>query len=47
MDELLQDKLEYVRDLILESILDYIKQMFMMIGLNVFPKLEENNLINE
>ena len=32
---------------ILESILDYIKQMFMMLGLQIFPKLEENNLINE
>ena len=31
---------------LLESILDYLRQMFMMIGLNVFPKLE-NNLINE
>jgi len=31
---------------ILENILDYLKQLFMMIGLNVFPKLE-NNLINE
>ena len=34
-------------DTLLESILDYLRQMFMMIGLNVFPKLEENNLINE
>jgi len=32
---------------LLENILDYLKQMFMMIGLNVFPKLENNNLINE
>lgn len=33
---------------LLESILDYLRQMFMMIGLNVFPKLEDqNNLIND
>jgi hypothetical protein len=32
---------------ILEGILDYIKQMFMMLGLQIFPKLEEKNLINE
>jgi hypothetical protein len=35
-------------DTLLESILDYLRQMFMMIGLNVFPKLEDqNNLIND
>jgi hypothetical protein len=34
-------------DSLLENILDYLRQMFMMIGLNVFPKLEENNLIND
>jgi hypothetical protein len=27
---------------LLENILDYLRQMFMMIGLNVFPKLEES-----
>jgi hypothetical protein len=32
---------------LLENILDYLRQMLMMIGLNVFPKLEENNLIND
>lgn len=30
---------------LLESILDYLRQMFMMIGLNVFPKLEESETL--
>jgi hypothetical protein len=30
---------------LLESILDYLRQMFMMIGLNVFPKLENSEEI--
>jgi hypothetical protein len=30
---------------LLESILDYLRQMFMMIGLNVFPKLENSGEI--
>jgi len=32
-------------DTLLENILDYLRQLFMMIGLNVFPKLEESETL--
>ena len=30
---------------LLESILDYIKQMFMMLGLQIFPKTDSEEII--
>lgn len=45
--QFIKHKTQNKTETLLESILDYIKQMFMMMGLNIFPKLqEENNLIN-
>lgn len=45
--QFIKHKTQNKTETLLESILDYIKQMFMMMGLNIFPTLqEENNLIN-
>lgn len=45
--QFIKHKTQNKTETLLENILDYLRQMFMMIGLNVFPKLEENNLIND
>ncbi len=46
--QFVKHKTQNKTETLLESILDYLRQMFMMIGLNVFPKLEDqNNLIND
>jgi hypothetical protein len=42
--QFIKHKTQNKTETLLESILDYLKQMFMMIGLNVFPKLENNLL---
>ena len=44
--QFIKHKTQNKTETLLENILDYLRQMFMMIGLNVFPKLE-NNLIND
>jgi len=41
--QFIKHKTQNKTETLLESILDYIKQMFMMMGLNVFPKLQEEN----
>jgi len=44
--QFIKHKTKNKTDSLLENILDYIKQMFMMMGLNVFPKLDNTNEIN-
>jgi hypothetical protein len=40
--QFIKHKTQNKTETLLENILDYLRQMFMMIGLNVFPKLEES-----
>lgn len=44
--QFIKHKTKHKTDILLENILDYLRQLFMMIGLNVFPKVE-NILIND
>ena len=43
--QFIKHKTQNKTETLLESILDYIKQMFMMMGLNVFPKLPDGKKI--
>lgn len=43
--QFVKHKTQNKTETLLESILDYLRQMFMMIGLNVFPKLEESETL--
>ena len=40
--QFIKHKTQNKTETLLENILDYLRQMFMMIGLNVFPKLEQS-----